>query len=119
MKLERTDGLILLLVLLAMPFAAAAQVIYPEDGWWWNPQEPGRGYMMERQEETMNFMSLHYTEAGDPEWLMIVGEYVPDTTSDLIIGTVTGDVVRATHGQCIGCEHVTPLVTVSEQGTIP
>ena len=99
MKLERTIGLMLLLVLLATPFAAGAQTIYPEDGWWWNPQESGRGYMIERQEDTIFFMSFHYTEPGDPEWLMIVGDFVPDSSSDLIIGTVTGDVVRATHGQ--------------------
>ena len=58
MKLERIVGLMLLLVLLATPFAAGAQTIYPEDGWWWNPQEPGRGYMIERQEDTIFFMSF-------------------------------------------------------------
>lgn len=102
-------------LLLAMPFAANAQAIYPEDGWWWNPDESGRGYLVERQNDTIFMTSFHYNDLGEPEWLTITGDFVPDTESDSIIGTMTGEVLKFTDGQCIGCEYTAPVSTISEQ----
>lgn len=106
---------LLFVMLLAASIQANAQSIYPEDGWWWNPDESGRGYLMERQQDTIFLTSFHYTEFGEPEWLTLVGEFVPDTESELIIGTMTGDVTRFTGGQCIGCEHTIPVDSTSVQ----
>ncbi len=102
-------------MLLVLPLMASAQAIYPEDGWWWNPDESGRGYLMERQDDTIFMTSFHYSDLGEPEWLMIIGDFVPDTESESIIGTMTGQVLRATDGQCIGCDYTTPIESISEQ----
>lgn len=96
-------------MLLLAPFMATAQAIYPEDGWWWDPQESGRGYLMERQEDTIFMTSFHFSAVGEPEWLTITGDFVPDTESESIIGTMTGEVLRFTDGQCIGCEYTPPF----------
>ncbi|MDX2427291.1 MAG: CotH kinase family protein [Xanthomonadales bacterium] len=108
---------LLMLVLLAVSLTASAQTIYPEDGWWWNPEEPGRGYLMERQQDTIFVVSFHYSELGVPEWLMITGDFVPDAESELVIGTMTGEVLRVSDGQCIGCDYIPPVESISEQGT--
>ncbi|MFC1719961.1 CotH kinase family protein [Pseudomonadota bacterium] len=116
MRIEKIVGFgLLVIVLLALPFAASAQTIYPEDGWWWNPETSGRGYLLERQQDRVFVTSIHYSEFGDPEWLTIVGDYVPDTESESIIGTMTGEVMRFWDGQCIGCEYVPPVGAISEQ----
>ena len=118
MRLEKVAGFgLLVIMLLAAPFTVSAQTIYPEDGWWWNPEEPGRGYLMERQQDTIFVASFHYSEPGVPEWLMITGDFVPDTESELVIGTMTGEVLRVSDGQCIGCDYIPPVESISEQGT--
>ena len=48
---------------------------YPENGWWWNQDASGRGYLLERQGDTIFLASFHYTAEGDPDWLVAVGEY--------------------------------------------
>jgi hypothetical protein len=94
---------------------AMAQSIYPEDGWWWNPEEPGRGYLLERQKDRIFIASFHYTSLGNPEWLLIVGDYVAEPGADFIIGTMIGEVSLATDGQCLGCDYASPSVESSGQ----
>lgn len=102
-------------MLLLAPSIASAQAIYPEDGWWWNPDEPGRGYLIERQGDAVFMTSFHYSDVGEPEWLTITGDYVPDPDSESIIGTMTGEVLRYTDGQCIGCDYTDPMSSISTQ----
>jgi hypothetical protein len=45
----------------------------PESGWWWNEQEPGRGFFMEWQGATLDIAGYMYDEAGDPVWYLTVG----------------------------------------------
>ena len=51
--------------------AVAAQ---PESGWWWNEQEPGRGFFMEWQNGTLDIAGYMYDDAGNPVWYLTVGE---------------------------------------------
>jgi len=105
----------LILFLLNISFDAMAQSIYPEDGWWLNPEEPGRGYLMERQDDTIFVATFHYTAAGDPEWQIIVGEYVPETQPGPVIGTLAGRVSTVRDGQCVGCAYTAPVESISVQ----
>jgi len=110
-----TQVVFLACMLLLTPFTANAQAIYPEDGWWWNPEESGRGYLIERQEDTIFMTSFHFSDLGEPEWLTITGDFIPDNESESIIGTMTGEVYRFTDGQCIGCEYTPPISSLSVQ----
>jgi len=97
---------------------ARAQAIYPEDGWWWDATTPGRGYLLERQDDITFITSFHYTPDGAPEWLGMVTGYTPADESESFIGTLNGYVFRADGGQCIGCDYVAPVESDSSQGPV-
>ena len=105
----------MLLVLLVLSSSVLAEE-YPEDGWWWNPNEPGRGYLIERQDNVMFIASFHYSATGLPEWLTIQGTYTPDDTSTTEIGTFVGDTFESVNGQCIACAYASPTTSDSAQG---
>jgi hypothetical protein len=95
--------------------SSALAVQYPEDGWWYDPNQSGRGYMLERQGNTMFIVSVHYAANGRPEWLTLIGDY---TASDSVagrIGSAALTAYSAVNGQCIGCTYVRPTVTTSTQ----
>jgi hypothetical protein len=56
---------------------APAQSGQPEGGWWWNPQESGRGFFIEWQNGFVDIAGYMYDEAGRPTWY--IGVYpTPD-----------------------------------------
>jgi hypothetical protein len=42
----------------------------PEGGWWWNPQESGRGYFLEWQGGQLFMAGYMYDNAGNPIWYL-------------------------------------------------
>lgn len=42
----------------------------PETGWWWDPDEPGRGFGIEIQGDSMFVGGFLYDEDGAPVWLV-------------------------------------------------
>jgi alpha-tubulin suppressor-like RCC1 family protein len=42
----------------------------PEGGWWWNPQEPGRGFFLEWQGGELFMAGYMYDDAGRPIWYL-------------------------------------------------
>ena len=46
----------------------------PESGWWWNPDEDGRGFFMEWQNGTLDIAGYMYDDAGNPVWYLTVGQ---------------------------------------------
>jgi hypothetical protein len=46
----------------------------PESGWWWNPDEDGRGFFMEWQNGWLDIAGYMYDEAGNPVWYLTVGQ---------------------------------------------
>lgn len=46
----------------------SAQAVTPASGYWWNPAEPGRGYVIEVQGATMFFASFLYASSGEATW---------------------------------------------------
>src|SRR3954471_10662186 len=51
---------------LAVPLAQAA----PENGWWWNPAESGRGFFLEVQGPRMFLSGYFYADDGRAKWLV-------------------------------------------------
>jgi len=40
----------------------------PQNGWWWNPSESGRGFAIERQGSSIFMAAFLYEDNGEPTW---------------------------------------------------
>jgi len=49
---------------------AAPRTGQPESGWWWNPEESGRGFFMEWQGDSADIAGYMYDDAGNPVWYL-------------------------------------------------
>ena len=54
--------------------AAPPQANVPESGWWWNPQEGGRGFFIEWQKGWADLAGYMYDDRGNPVWYISVFE---------------------------------------------
>jgi hypothetical protein len=90
------------LTLLLLASARFAFAITPESGWWWNPQESGRGFSIEVQDRTIFMAGFLYTEQGAPFWFTAAGSY--NDSAD----TFQADMTQFRSGQCIGCSYRAP-----------
>jgi len=106
------------LFLQALPTPGEAQNTYPDDGWWWDSQAPGRGYFIERQKDHIFVSAFLYNQDGNPEWLTANGQYISAESESGSIGSVTANVYRNTDGQCIGCDYVAPVEVESVQSPL-
>jgi hypothetical protein len=50
----------------------------PEGGWWWNPDESGRGFFLEWQGGQLFMAGYMYDDAGNPIWYLS-GNSTPST----------------------------------------
>jgi len=55
----------------------------PQAGWWWNPNEGGRGFSLEIQDNTMLIAGYMYDPNGDPIWYSSQG---PMSGTDTYLG---------------------------------
>ncbi len=92
--------------------ASSALAFTPEDGWWWNPQESGRGFNLEVQNNTIFVATFIYDDAGDAVWYSGSGSLNADNTATL-------DLFEFANGQCVQCSFKTPdLIGTAESVTI-
>jgi hypothetical protein len=66
----------------------------PESGWWWNPQESGRGFFMEWQGDSADIAGYMYDDAGNAVWYLTLLP-VPNVRS------YTGNWVLYANGQTL------------------
>jgi hypothetical protein len=99
----------LLAVFLTMA-VTAANAVTPSLGLWWNPDEPGRGYVFDRQGGTMVVTIYAYDAGGDSTWYLGAGAFDSSETA------FQADFNSFSGGQCLGCAFRTPSGT--EFGTI-
>jgi hypothetical protein len=45
----------------------------PHSGWWWNPDEPGRGYTLEFQGDALYIVAYLFDDDGRPAWVTSFG----------------------------------------------
>jgi arylsulfatase B len=109
----RARLLVCFFMLFAGAQAHAAQ--YPEDGWWYSPAQSGRGFLIERQGNTMFIGAFIYAANGRPEWLVMQGSYNPSAAVAGQIGDVALSSFSTVNGQCIGCAFVAPTLSASTQ----
>ena len=94
-----------------LAFAAAqAHAIWPDSGWYWNPNEPGRGVAIEVQDDKIFLAIYTYDTGGAPIYYYAAGPMNNDHT-------YVGNLFRTSNGQCLGCSWreatSTPVGTVS------
>jgi hypothetical protein len=51
---------------------------HPENGWWWNPDESGRGFFMEWQGGTLDMAGYMYDDQGNSVWYLAWNSFSPD-----------------------------------------
>src|SRR5271169_959800 len=59
---------------------AAQPATNPEVGWWWNPNEGGRGFAVEVQNGTMYFAGYMYDTSGNSTWYLASGPMASSTS---------------------------------------
>lgn len=89
-----------LLFITAMFIAPTIWAITPENGWWYNPAESGKGFNIEVQRDTVFIATFVYDETGTPIWYSGSGK--------LKDSTVTLTLLRFDGGQCIDCTYTKP-----------
>jgi hypothetical protein len=82
--------------------AGPAPAVLPDNGWYWNPQESGRGFNIEIQNDVLFMSAFVYDADGHPLWIIAGGKMSSDRT-------FTGDVLVTFGGQCIGCPYAAPV----------
>jgi hypothetical protein len=68
--------------------------IAPQNGWWWNPAEGGRGFAIERQGNKIFLAAFLYETSGNATW------YV-STLAQQGSGSYSGDLLRYSGGQTL------------------
>ena len=89
------------------PSSAAPKALSttPQNGFWWNPAEPGRGYAMERQGTPIIMGAYLYESSGTPTWYLATLNQQPN-------GSFTGPLVRYAGGQTLLGAYVPPSSAV-------
>jgi hypothetical protein len=82
----------------------SAFAVTPESGWWWNPNEPGRGFNIEAQKRTLFIATYVYDQKGNPLWYTGSGELDENST-------LTTELLLSEGGPCIGCPYQAPTTT--------
>ena len=82
----------------------------PRSGWWWDPNENGRGFYMEAQVDNLMFMGLMYDDMAQPVWYTSRGGM---TTPNFYQGTL----YESYNGQTLNGSYEHPDIS-SARGTI-
>lgn len=89
---------------------------YPETGLWFDPSEPGSGFMFEIQNRTLAGYYFGYDESGKPAWHLISGQLIVAENEsaawhlETILHSFSG-------GNCLGCPYADPG-PAADAGTI-
>ena len=75
-----------------------AQAMLPENGWYWNPNESGRGFNLEIQDNALFLSAFVYKPDGTAAWYVGGGPMGSDRTW-------IADLYETVSGQCIGCAY--------------
>ena len=90
---------LLLALAAACIVAAPANALLPDNGWYWNPAESGRGFNIEVQNNLLFMAAFVYDSQGNAIWLVTGGPMSSDHT-------YVGDVYQTSGGQCLGCAYL-------------
>lgn len=90
----------------ALALSGSAAAVVPESGLWYNPDEGGRGYGIEVQDDRVFVTYYGFQPDGQKSaFYTTFGTLNPNT------GVVTGYFAAAENGQCFGCAYRNPQLT--------
>lgn len=81
----------------------------PNSGWWWNPNEGGRGFSLEVRSDRLFFAGFVYDDTGAADWMVANGSVGG--------GSFTGTLQRYRAGQTLGGTYQAP-VSAGTTGTL-
>lgn len=92
------SALLVRLVCFVLIFAStSAMAINPKVGIWWNPQESGRGYILDGSGTTLAMQAYTYESTGQPLWYLAVGQLTNGGAN------WSATLEKYSGGQCFGC----------------
>jgi lysyl endopeptidase len=83
----------------------------PENGWWWNSSEGGRGFSIEIQGNTLFMVGFMYDDGGNPIWYLSRGSLSSTTTYQSVWEL-------AANGQSLTGSYRRPIILNSNVGGI-
>lgn len=94
-----------------LAFSSAASAFTPENGTWWNPAEPGSGFLIEIQDNFLFLAGYMYAPDGRPMWY---------TSQGTMNGNArfVGELSSFSNGQCLGCVWRQPSVQLGAGGPV-
>lgn len=90
-----------LLVLVIMSLQASVAHATPEVGWWWNPNESGRGFFIENKDGVIYLAGYFYEDDGRARWLVAGGPIADANSYD-------GRLLAYSNGQTLFGAYVPP-----------
>ncbi|MFA6046968.1 MAG: hypothetical protein WC718_18440 [Phycisphaerales bacterium] len=90
-----------LLAALALFALLPARAMLPDNGWYWNPSESGRGFNIEIQDNALFMSAFVYRSDGTAAWYVGGGPMSSDRAW-------SGDLYETRNGQCVGCSYRAP-----------
>jgi len=103
--------LLSLSLLFAVVLARPAQAFTPENGFYWNPDEPNRGYTLEIQDNFLFLIIYVYNPDGSATWYTAQGLMQGNTLFNGTLDATTG-------GPCIGCPFTPATTEINAAGPI-
>jgi hypothetical protein len=85
-------------------FGSGPAAFQPQTGWWWNPNESGRGYNIEVQGNALFFIGSMYDDDGRPVWYLSAGPVGEDPS------TYSGPLLQLANGQAMGAPYKLPTI---------
>lgn len=95
----------------SLAFGPMATAFTPESGTWWNPAEPGTGYLIEIQDNFLFISAYLYKPDGQPIWYTSQGTLNGNARFVGVLSTTSG-------GQCLGCAWRPPVAQVGAGGPV-
>jgi hypothetical protein len=77
---------------------------YPETGLWYNPDEPGTGFMFEVQGGILAGYYYLYDELGHPQWLMVTGPLI-ESEIEGVMWELEAELLKFSGGRCLDCDY--------------
>ena len=92
-------------------FSGGASAMLPDSGWYYNAAEPGRGFNIEIQDDTLFMAGFLYDTQGKPIWVVSSGPMAGDAV-------YSGAAFQTANGQPLGGVYRAPtMVTLAPYGT--
>ena len=99
------------LFIVALLASSTASAILPDNGWYWNPSESGRGFNIEIQNNVLFMAGFVYDQAGNQLWAVTGGPMSSDRF-------YSGTAYVTSGGQCVGCAYRPPQNTAIGNVTV-